>query len=128
MTLPTSAVTELRAHRDRQAFERSAAGERWRDHDFVFCSTVGTPLDASNVNSRLHRLLTEAGLPRQRFHGLRHAAASLMLEGRVDLKTISDILGHSQIGITANLYAHLAPALKRDAADALDALLNAAGA
>jgi integrase len=126
VTLPASAVTELRAHRDRQAFERSAAGERWQDHDFVFCSTVGTPLDASNVNARLRKLLEDAHLPRQRFYDLRHLAASLMLEGRVDLKTISDVLGHSQIGITANLYAHLAPSLRREAANALEAVLDAA--
>ena len=69
---------------------------------------------------------SEQAFPRQRFHDLRHLAASLMLEGRVDLKTISDVLGHSQIGITANLYAHLAPSLQREAANALEAVLGAA--
>ena len=68
-----------------------------------------------------------ADLPCLRFHNLRHLAASLLLEGRVDFKTISDVLGHGEIGITANLYAHLAPSLRREAAQALDAVLDAAG-
>jgi integrase len=51
-----------------------------------------------------------------------------MLEGRVDLNTVSDVLGHSQIGITANLYAHLAPSLRQEVARALDAVLGGASA
>ncbi|MFN8676123.1 MAG: site-specific integrase [Thermomicrobiales bacterium] len=123
VTLPGSAVSALRVQKDRQTFERAAAGDLWREGGYVFTSTVGTPLNPSNVAKRLHALLAEAGLPRQRFHDLRHCAASLLLAGGVAPRTIMGILGHSQISLTMNTYAHLSPVLEREAANALDAVL-----
>lgn len=126
VTLPASAVAALRVQKDRQTFERAQAGDRWQEAGFVFTSTVGTPLNPSNVDKRLKSLLAEAGLPRQRFHDLRHCAASLLLAGGVAPRTIMGILGHSQISLTMNTYAHLSPALERDAARALDTVLGVA--
>jgi len=123
VTLPASAVAALREQRKRQLQERLLAGSRWQDWGLVFASTIGTPLEPTNVTHRFQRLLADAGLPRQRFHDLRHCAASLLLAGGVPLRTIMGILGHSQISLTANTYTHLAPALERDAAAALDAVL-----
>jgi integrase len=89
----------------------------------VFASTIGTPLEPSNVTHKLQALLKNADLPRQRFHDLRHCAASLLLAGGVASRTIMGILGHSQISLTMNTYAHLTPALEREAARALDSVL-----
>jgi integrase len=123
VTLPESAVAALRVQHDRQVFERAAACEGWREGGYVFTSSIGTPLEPSNVSHRLHTLLEAAGLPHQRFHDLRHCAASLLLAGGVAPRTIMGILGHSQISLTMNTYAHLSPALERDAARALDGVL-----
>lgn len=123
VTLPSSAVAALRTQRVRQNETRLLAGDRWQDWGLVFASTIGTPLNPSNVIHRLHTLLAAAGLPRQRFHDLRHCAASLLLAGGVAPRTIMGILGHSQISLTMNTYAHLSPALEHDAARALDAML-----
>jgi integrase len=123
VTLPASAAAALRMQHDRQTFERVLAGDRWQEWGLVFPSTVGTPLEPSNVIHRLHRLLADAGLPRQRFHDLRHCSASLLLAGGVAPRTIMGILGHSQISLTMNAYAHLSPALEREAARALDSVL-----
>ncbi len=71
MTLPASAVAALKAQRVRQLEERLVAGSGWRDGGYVFASTIGTPLEPSNVSGRLHKLLREAGLPHQRFDYLR---------------------------------------------------------
>jgi integrase len=57
------------------------ADEQWQDSGLVFASTIGTPLEPSNVIGRLHKLLADTDLPRQRFHDLRHCAASLLLAG-----------------------------------------------
>lgn len=124
VTLPASAVAALRTQRIHQLEERLLAGVRWQDGGYVFTSTIGTPLEPSNVSSRLHALLREAALPSQRFHDLRHCAASLLLAGGVAPRTIMGILGHSQISLTMNTYAHLSPALERDAARALDNVLG----
>ena len=116
-------MAALKTQRTRQLQDRLLAGSRWQDGGFVFASTIGTPLEPSNLTHRFQKLLAEAGLPRQRFHDLRHCAASLLLAGNVAPRTIMGILGHSQISLTMNTYAHLSPALERDAADALDAVL-----
>lgn len=125
VTLPASALAALRVQKDRQAFERQVQGESWREWSLVFTSSIGTPLEPSNVTHRFQKHLADAGLPRQRFHDLRHCAASLLLAGGVAPRTIMGILGHSQISLTMNTYAHLSPALERDAADRLEALLAA---
>jgi integrase len=123
--LPASAVAALKAQRTRQLEARLALGQEWRNAlDLIFTSPTGAPLHPSNVTHRLHQALAGAGLPRQRFHDLRHGCASLLLTQGVPLKTVQDVLGHSQISLTADTYAHLAPAMKRDAADSLEAILT----
>jgi integrase len=73
------------------------------------------------------RLLTKAGLPgATRLHDLRHSTASLLLNEDVPLKMISELLGHSSISITGDLYAHVMPSSSRRVADAMEELLNPA--
>lgn len=71
-------------------------------------------------------MLAEAGVRQRTFHTLRHSAATLMLAGGVDLKTVSTMLGHSQIGLTADTYASVVPGLQREAAARIDAILATA--
>jgi integrase len=68
--------------------------------------------------------LERAGLPRIRFHDLRHTAATLMLGQGVHPKVVSEMLGHSQIGITLDLYSHVTPSMQAGAVQALEALLG----
>ena len=68
----------------------------------VFASTIGTPLEPSNVAPRMHKLLSAAGLPRQRFHDLRHCCVSLLLAQHVPPRVVMDVVGHSQIALTMN--------------------------
>lgn len=128
LNLPAAAVAALKDQRKRQLAERLFAGSRWQGEQWnlVFASTIGTPLNPSNMVHRLQAILKEAKLPRQRFHDLRHCCASLLLAQGVPAKTIMEQLGHSQISLTLNTYAHLTPALLKDAADALDRALGAA--
>jgi integrase len=118
--LPDAAVTALRAHKVRQLEERLLAGARWRDSGHVFTSTIGTPLDGSSVTRAFQGLLVGAGLPRLRFHDLRHSCATLLLVQGVPARVVMEILGHSSIALTMNTYSHVMPSLKREAADAMD--------
>ena len=77
-----------------------------------------------SVTHTLQRILATAGLRRQRFHDLRHAAASLLLAQGASLREIMEVLGRSQIALTANLYTHLTPAMKKEAAARMDAVLS----
>jgi integrase len=75
------------------------------------------------VTKAFQRTLERAGLPHQRFHDLRHARATLLLEDGEDLGVVSRILGHSQIATTADVYAHLTPAMLERSAARMDAIL-----
>ena len=119
------AIDALHRRREAQKQERARVGEKWQDGDFVFTSRNGRPLYATNVVSRsFQKLLAAAGVPRIRFHDLRHTAASLLLGQGVHPKIVSEMLGHASIGITLDLYSHATPTIQRGATAAFDRLLG----
>ena len=101
-----------------------ALGSAWQESRLVFTSPVGTALDARNVTREFRAMLVAAKVPLVRFHDLQHTAATLLLGQGVDPRTIMETLGHSQISLTLNTYAHVLPALQAAAADKIDAILN----
>lgn len=114
----------LRKHRVRQAAERLRMGEAWEDNDLVFANQVGRPIPAGNLLRRsFEPLLRRAGLPRMRFHDLRHTSATLLLGEGIHPKIVSEMLGHTRISTTLDLYSHVTPTMQREAADAFDAIL-----
>ena len=117
-------MAALRAQRVSQVRTRLLAGSRWFENDLVFTSSIGTPMDPTNVTHRLQRALHAAGLQRRRFHDLRHAAATLLLASGADIKVVSDYLGHQSIATTANIYAHVLPDVQRKAVERLEASLG----
>jgi integrase len=117
-------VAALRAHRTRQLEERLWAGSRWQEADYVFTTRDGAPWDGTNVTKRFQRLLAAADLPRLRFHDLRHGAASLLLAQGIHPRVVMEMLGHSTIAVTMNVYSHVTPALQREAANRMDELLG----
>jgi len=120
------AVSAMRRHRVAQTSERLRLGAAWEDNDLVFANEIGRPVEASNLLRRSFLpLLRRAGIPRLRFHDLRHTAATLMLGRGVHPKIVSEMLGHSQVGLTLDVYSHVTPTMQREAASALDGLLHA---
>lgn len=124
VSLPLFAIRALQRHRQRQGEERDAASGLWVETGLVFTGEFGSPLDPQRATRSFARALKRAGLPHQRFHDLRHSCASLLLAQGLDLKVIQEVLGHSTITITANLYAHVLMGLKRQAAAQMDVLLG----
>lgn len=123
--LTRKGVAALRRHRAAQDAERRQAGTAWDDHDLVFSNTVGRPINPRNLLRRsFYPLLARAGLRRIRFHDLRHTTATLLLREGVHPKIVSELLGHSQIGITLNLYSHVTVSMQRAAVDTLGGLLG----
>jgi len=123
IALPHAVLAALQAHKERQAFERRATEPLWQEHDLVFTSTIGTPLEPRNVNRHFTAVLKRAGLPHLRFHDLRHGCATLLLLQGVELKVVQEILGHASVSTTGNIYAHVLDSLKRGGADQMDAIL-----
>ena len=93
---------------------------------WVFPSPNGGPISPDSVLHMLHRVLKRAGLPRVRFHDLRHTFATLALQNGVDIKTVSGMLGHVSAGFTLDTYAHVTGAAQRQAAGKMAAVLSGA--
>lgn len=90
----------------------------------MFASETETPLGARNVINRSCKPLVErAGLPRIRFHGLRHACATLLLTQNVNPRFVQKLLGHKSITITLDLYSHWIEDVGDFTADAMDEIL-----
>ena len=100
------------------------AGSRWQEHGLLFMSSIGTPMTGGDVTKRFQVLLKAANQPRPRFHDLRHGCASLLLAQGVHPRVVMEQLGHSTITLTMNVYRHVIPALQRDAAERMDAMLG----
>ncbi len=120
-----TAVEVLRRHRKGQAAERLRAGRAWQDGDLVFATTIGTPVDASNLRAEYYAILARSGLPHIRFHDLRHTAATLLLEAGVHPRAVADRLGHATPSLVMNTYGHVTERMQREATAAMDAVLGA---
>ena len=93
----------------------------------MFCTLHGTHLGPNHVVEEFKLLLKRAGLPDIRFHDLRHSAASLLLSLEVHPKVVQELLGHTQIGITMDVYSHLLPGMQKDAMSKLDEAMKRQG-
>jgi len=91
--------------------------------DLVFRNDAGGPLDPESVSLVFNRRVKSSGLPRIRFHDLRHTFATLALQANVPLKVVSDILGHANISITGDCYSHVIPSMQEDATSRVAALV-----
>ena len=106
--LTGAAVEALKAHLERQLEDIERLGDLYRDHGLVFTSEVGTLINPSNLRRRSFApLLQRAGLPRIRFHDLRHTCAKLLLSRNVHPKYVQELLGHATVAITLDTYSHV---------------------
>jgi integrase len=117
LELPKLAAQALRQHHVSQAAQKLKIGEAWQDHNLVFCTSVGTPLDASNVRRAFRKITKDAGIgttwsPRE----LRHSFVSIMSDQGVPIETIADLVGHAGTSVTEAVYRHqLRPVITKGA-------------
>lgn len=124
VALSADTVAIIRDHRRAQAEHRLSLGPAYTDNGLVFPGPTGQPLDDSNLRRAFAAIVADAGLPRLRFHDLRHTAATLMLRAGVHPKVVSERLGHASVSLTLDTYSHVLPDLQRDAAEVMDAVLR----
>ncbi len=122
--LDAGTVNHVRDHREAQQLEKSAWGPAWNDQGLVFTREDGRNLRPESVTRHFQKLANGAGLPVIRLHDLRHTNASLALAAGVDLKVVSERLGHSTTAITADLYTHVHRGVGRAAADKIASVLE----
>ena len=94
--------------------------------EWVFPSPTGGPMSPDSVLHMLQRVLKRAGLPRIRFHDLRHTFATMALQNGVDVKTVSSMLGHYSAGFTLDIHAHVTTDAQLKAAQTMGNILSRA--
>jgi integrase len=114
IALPRVAVSVLEEY-------RQATGNM---EGLVFRTSTGRPISQRNLTRHFHASLAAAGLPRMRFHDLRHTAASLLLRENVHPKIVQEMLGHATIHLTLDTYSHLIPDIQAEAAGKMDELFG----
>ena len=104
--MPDPVLSALKAQRARQAKDRLAAGSSWADNDLVFTTSLGTPIEPTNVTRHFYSVRDKAGLPSVRFHDLRHTCLTLLLSLGTPPHITQAIAGHSHVDVTMMIYAH----------------------
>ncbi|MFC9973839.1 tyrosine-type recombinase/integrase [Spirillospora sp. NPDC127200] len=123
ISIDTSTVKVLRAHKARQNADRLAAGDAWTETGLVFTTDTGQPVTPNQVTEQFEQLSMEADLPPIRLHDLRHCAASFILAAGHDMKVVQETLRLSSITIAADIYTSLLPQITRQSAEDAAALI-----
>ncbi len=130
INLPRRSLEALKARRKSQLETRIHKGDKWMGDklgecsDLVFTNDYGIPWEQSQVTRHFQRLVAKAGLPRMRFHDLRHSCATVLLVQQVPMKFVQELLGHSSMKMTSDLYSHIVPEIRRETAAAMDRALG----
>ena len=90
----------------------------------MFKTSTGNPVSQRNLTRHFHSALETVGLPKIRFHDLRHTAATLLLQANVHPKVVQEMLGHSTIVLTLDTYSHVIPSMQDEAADEMDRIFG----
>ena len=124
LPLPAICVAPLRWQRLKQAAARERAGEKWTDTGYVFTTRTGQPIEPRNLYRSFTRVAKDAGLRVIRLHDACHGTATLLTAAGVAPRVVMEILGHSQIAVTMNVYTHVVQDTQREAVSHMDRLLR----
>jgi integrase len=119
LAVPPPMVPALREHLLQRKRERLAAGPLWTEHELLFTTPTGGPLSSQTDHHDWQQLLADAGLHYRRSYDTRHTCATLLAAHGVPLTVARDLLGHSQISLTADVYTHTLDASRTAAATAI---------
>lgn len=122
--IPDDLYDDIKAQYDLMMSEIVANGEDYNKHRLFICTTKGHPCRKQQLVKSWHIFLEKSGVRKVRFHDLRHTCASLLLSIGTHPKVVQELLGHSSIKITMDLYSHLMPSMKSDALNDLGKLLS----
>jgi integrase len=121
-----AATDALRVHRLAQAEERLRVGlGKAAETDLVFSDELGRPVDGTHASHMFGAFLSRAGLPRIRFHDLRHTAATLLLEAGTHPRVVAERLGHTTPALVLNVYGHVTERMQEHVTAVLDKVLGA---
>jgi len=120
ISLPAFLMDMLRQHKREQAAARLKVGDLWQGSERLFTTWDGRPMHPDTVSSWFPKFLKRHSLPPLPFHGLRHTAATMMINAGVPAKVVSGHFGHANIGTTYDIYGHFLRSADKEAADRLE--------
>ena len=126
ITVGKSVLAELKHAHAQYNRNKLAMGEKFKNSGHVFSQKDGSEYRPESLTRMWRRFLEKNELKSIRFHDLRHSCATAMLEAGIDPKTVQTRLGHADISMTMNIYAHCTPNMDRNAAQKLDDLFASA--
>nr|WP_251025966.1 site-specific integrase [Bacillus sp. ISL-47] len=124
INLSLATINHLKRRKRIVSKEKLSLGPEYQDFDLIACTQHGTPLNPANVRRSFNRLINLADVPKIRFHDLRHTHATLLLSKGVNVKVISERLGHSDIKVTLETYSHVLPTMQEEAVKHLDEIIR----
>ena len=113
---------KLMQHRSRQNFEKLRLGKGYADHGYVFANEFGYAVEPSYLRDVYERILKSAGVSHYKFHTIRHTFATRAIENGAPVKIVSEILGHSSVQLTMDVYCHPSVSAKRSVMEKLEKL------
>jgi len=121
--IPAKVMKSVEQYQKQQAWFANILGDKFENKEnLVFTNSFGKPVSTPNFLKRYYkRMIEQAGLDKTTcFHDLRHTHATLLLKQGVNIKVISERLGHSTVNMTLDTYSHLMPDMQQTAVTALD--------
>ncbi|MEY9867258.1 integrase [Peribacillus sp. B2I2] len=122
--IPSKLVDELRTHKKQVLEEKLLLGSSYCQLDLVICTKSGKPMIPRNFRKEFYNLTEKIGLPKIRFHDLRHTHATILIQQNVNVKLISERLGHADIQTTLNTYSHVLPDMQKSVSDKLEKIIG----
>lgn len=123
ISIPESIIKLLKEYQKEQLKTRLRLGKEWIETNRLFVQWNGAPMHPDTITKWFRQFLEDKNLPHITFHGLRHTHATLLISQGLDVRTVSNRLGHAQTSTTLNIYAHAFAKMDREASDKLDNLL-----
>ena len=123
ISIPESITKLLKEYQRKQLKNRLLLGDKWIETNRLFVQANGAPMHPDTITKWFRQFLEDKNLPHITFHGLRHTHATLLISQGLDVRTVSNRLGHAQTSTTLNIYAHAFAKMDREASEKLDNLL-----
>jgi integrase len=122
IVLPDFVKVALKIHLAKR--KNLSQSPRWKESGLVFTTDIGTSINPHNLLKHFKAKTAEAGLPRIKFHSLRHSVASILLENNTHPKLVAELLGHSSVNLTLNQYSHVINPMNTVVADTLNRVVD----